>query len=173
MDPGIPFADLLAYNADENEHWQPWFADHPAALDLPCDVAGVATVRTPLLHIFATELFFASRVLDHPRPDYEKLPSGMLEELFAISTDARGKFNEFLAKATPEEWGAPHSSGLSRSQSQQEKNGRSSHAAQRPSSCTTGDLPAPARLQARLDARLHPEQGDGVKEGRSQRLTSF
>lgn len=107
MDPGIPFADLLAYNTDENEHWQRWFAEHRAVLDLPCDVAGAGTVRKLLLHIFATELFFANRVLDHPKPDYENLPHGSLEELFAISKDAQDKFNEFLAKAKPEEWAVP------------------------------------------------------------------
>ncbi len=38
MDPGIQFADLLAYNTDENDHWKRWLAEHVAALDLPCDV---------------------------------------------------------------------------------------------------------------------------------------
>ena len=74
MDPGIPFADLLAYNSAENAHWKRWFAEHAAALDLPCDVAGAGTVRNLLLHIFATELFFANRVLDLPKADYQTLP---------------------------------------------------------------------------------------------------
>ncbi len=53
MDPGIRFTDLLAYNADETSHWKRWFAEHPAALDLPCDVAGAGTVRKLVCHIFA------------------------------------------------------------------------------------------------------------------------
>lgn len=105
MDPGIPFATLLAYNADENEHWKRWFAEHPAALDVPCDipVAG-GTMRKLVLHIFATELFFAHRVLDQPKPDFENLVDGTLEELFAIGADAHAKFNRFLAQATAEDW---------------------------------------------------------------------
>jgi uncharacterized damage-inducible protein DinB len=104
MDPGIPFATLLAYNAEENGNWKRWFAERLTALDLPCDVAGSGTVRNLLLHIFATELFFAHRVLDHPSPDFEHLPHGTLDELFAISVDAREKFGQFLAQAQTEDW---------------------------------------------------------------------
>jgi hypothetical protein len=53
MDPGISFADLLAYNADETNHWKQWFAEHASALDLACDVAGAGSVRKLLLHVFA------------------------------------------------------------------------------------------------------------------------
>jgi len=104
MDLGIPFATLLAYNADENDHWMRWLSEHPAALDLPCDVAGVGTMRKLLLHVFATELFFAHRVLDHPKPDFENLPCETLEDLFAITANAQAKFIQFLAQATPEDW---------------------------------------------------------------------
>jgi uncharacterized damage-inducible protein DinB len=104
MDPGIQFADLLAYNADENNHWKRWFAEHPAALDLSCDVAGAGTVRKLVRHIFVAELSFANRVHGLPRIDFEKLPVGTLDELFAISEEAHRKFQEFLNKAALEDW---------------------------------------------------------------------
>jgi uncharacterized damage-inducible protein DinB len=104
MDPGIQFRELLAYNADEHQHWRRWFADHPAVLDLACDVAGAGTVRKLVFHIVATELFFANLVHGLPRLDFEKLGSTTLEELFAISDEAHRKFEEFLDKATPEGW---------------------------------------------------------------------
>ncbi len=107
MDPGIQFADLLAYNADENDHWKRWFAEHPAALELPCDVAGAGTVRKLLFHIFTTELFFANRVLDEANVDYQNLPHGTLEELFEISVTAQGKLQQFIATAPREEWTRP------------------------------------------------------------------
>jgi uncharacterized damage-inducible protein DinB len=112
MDPGISFADLLAYNADENEHWRRWFREHEAALDLACDVAGAGTVRKLLLHIFATELFFANRVLEEAKADYDNLPHATLDELFDISATAHRKFGEFLNKATLEEWRTPVSLGF-------------------------------------------------------------
>jgi uncharacterized damage-inducible protein DinB len=107
MDPGISFSDLLSYNADETEHWKRFFAEHAAALDLACDVAGAGSVRKLLHHIFATELFFANRVLDHPKVDYDQLPHSSLDELFAIHAEAHAKFQEFLAKAAPEDWSIP------------------------------------------------------------------
>jgi len=104
MDPGIRFTDLLAYNADENNHWKRWFVEHPAALDLSCDVAGAGTVRKLVRHIFVAELSYANRVHGLPRIDFEQLPIATLDELFAISEEAHRKFQEFLDKATPEDW---------------------------------------------------------------------
>ena len=105
MDAGIHFSELLAYNAEETNHWKRWFEAHPAAIDLACDVAGAGSVRKLLFHIFATELFFANHALGLPRPDFEKLASSTtLDELFAISEEAHNKFHSFLAKATPEDW---------------------------------------------------------------------
>jgi uncharacterized damage-inducible protein DinB len=112
MDPGIAFADLLAYNADETEHWKRFFAEHAPALDLPCDVAGAGSVRKLLHHIFATELFFANLVLDQPKVDYDQLPHETLDELFAIHMEAHSKFQEFLAKATAEDWTTPMALGF-------------------------------------------------------------
>jgi uncharacterized damage-inducible protein DinB len=104
MDPGIRFADLLAYNADETSHWKRWFADHPTALDLACDVAGAGTVRQLMIHVFTTELFFANHVQGLPRVDFEQLVGGTLDELFAINEEAHRKFQEFLERATNEDW---------------------------------------------------------------------
>jgi uncharacterized damage-inducible protein DinB len=104
MDPGMPFAILLAYNAEETANWKRWFAEHPTALDLPCDVAGAGTVRNLVLHILTTELFFAHRVLDRALPDLNNLPHGSLEELFAIGADAGTKFAQFLAQADDADW---------------------------------------------------------------------
>jgi uncharacterized damage-inducible protein DinB len=39
-----------------------------------------------------------------PRIDFEKLPVGTLDELFAISEEAHQKFQEFLDKAALEDW---------------------------------------------------------------------
>lgn len=104
MDRGITFTELLEYTERETKRWQEWFAAHPEALDQPCDVAKAGTVRGLLLHIFATELFFAHAVLDLARLDWEKLPSQTVDELFGVSDDARRKFQEFLAKAQAGDW---------------------------------------------------------------------
>ena len=104
MDPGITFTELLQYTELETGRWKEWFTAHPQALDRPCDVAKAGTVRGLLLHIFATELFFAQSVLDLTQPDWEKLPAQTVDELFGVSDDAHRKFKEFFAKAQPCDW---------------------------------------------------------------------
>jgi hypothetical protein len=101
MDPGLPFADLLVYNTDETEHWKRWFGENAAALDLACDVAGAASVRNLLLHIFATELFFANRVLDLPKADHDHLPHATLNELSPSTPKLTPSFRNSLRKRRP------------------------------------------------------------------------
>jgi uncharacterized damage-inducible protein DinB len=112
MDSGITFAELLAYTEHETEHWKEWFASHPEVLDRECDIARAGTVRALLLHIFATELFFACAVLDLPKLDWEKLPSNTVSELFAIAEQARAKFREFISRATDQEWNTTKELGV-------------------------------------------------------------
>lgn len=118
MDAGIRFGELLEYEGRETKRWKEWFAAHPEALERRCDVASAGTVRGLLVHIFATELHFAHAVLDLPEPDWEKLRGQGLEEegprrsgdrrsrdpLFEVAEEARGKLQEFVAKAQPEDW---------------------------------------------------------------------
>ncbi|MBZ5720607.1 MAG: DinB family protein [Acidobacteriia bacterium] len=102
MSAGIQFAELLAYNEEENRRWKQFFSRHPQALDLPLDIAG--DVGKLVLHIFAVELFFANAVSDGEKIDLDKLPSETLDEIFLIGERASGMYREFLAKAKPEDW---------------------------------------------------------------------
>jgi uncharacterized damage-inducible protein DinB len=112
MDDGITFRELLEYTARETARWKDWFAGHPEALDCECDIAKAGTVLELLLHIFATELFFAHSVLGLPQPDWQKLPSQTIDELFCVSDDAQQKFHEFLATAGPGDWNDVKDVGL-------------------------------------------------------------
>jgi uncharacterized damage-inducible protein DinB len=112
MDPGVRFAELLAYNSDENNHWKRWFVEHLAVLDLACDVAGAGTVRELVYHIFATELFFANLVQGLGRTNFEKVPPSTLDELFALTEEAKRKFEDFLAKSSEKDWAELKSLGF-------------------------------------------------------------
>ena len=103
MDPGLPFADLLAYNANETDHWKRWFGENAAALDLTCDVAGAGSVRNLLLHIFATELFFAKATPEEwSTPvslgfrDFKASKRKMLAQAIWHSINHRGQLATFL-----------------------------------------------------------------------------
>jgi uncharacterized damage-inducible protein DinB len=104
MDAGITFAELLDYTEDETRRWKQWFAEHPEALDRPCDIAKAGTVRQLLLHVFATEAHFAAAVSDLPRIDRTNLPSSTLDELFGVHDDACRGFREFFSRAQARDW---------------------------------------------------------------------
>jgi uncharacterized damage-inducible protein DinB len=104
MDAGIRFGELLQYEEQETKRWKEWFAAHPEALERRCDIASAGTVRGLLVHLFATELHFAHAVLDLPEADWGKLRGQGVDQLFEVAEEARGKLQEFVAKAQPEDW---------------------------------------------------------------------
>jgi len=96
MIDGIRFSELLDYNEQETARWRDWFAKHPEALALPCDIGRATTVGELLFHVFAVELNFAQLVRGLPKPDFKTLPHATLDELFAIHDDATRMTREFL-----------------------------------------------------------------------------
>lgn len=98
------FSELLAYNEDETGRWQRFFQDHPAALDVLCDIANTGSVRQLVLHVFVTELYFANLLTGAPNTGLDKLPCATVEELFAVHAEANRKFGEFLETAAPAQW---------------------------------------------------------------------
>jgi len=101
----ISLVELLAVNEAETRHWHEWFKAQPATLlDLPTAIAGTGSVRQLVLHIFAVELRYAERLLDHPDvTSYEALPTGTVDELFGIGERAREMLREYIGKASPED----------------------------------------------------------------------
>jgi uncharacterized damage-inducible protein DinB len=104
MTAGIYFAELLDYTAQETSRWKGWFVKNPGAFELAIDVAGTGTVRRLIQHIFFVELRFANTVLNLPLLDFDSIPAGSVNELFAVSEEAIGKYRQFLSIAKPEDW---------------------------------------------------------------------
>jgi len=59
----IKLEELLVDNEVSTRKWQAWFANNPAALDVPCAIYNSGTVRGLLKHIFAVELRHSQRLL--------------------------------------------------------------------------------------------------------------
>ncbi len=110
MNDGIRFAELLDYNAEENEHWKKWFTEHTDALELPVDIAEAGSVRGLIAHIFFVEQHFANAVNDSPidfqqlKQHIDSLGHADVNELFNISEEATGKFRAFLERATDKDY---------------------------------------------------------------------
>src|SRR5882672_6346571 len=97
MNDGLQFTEWIAYNVEEARRWHDFFVKHPAAFELPLDIA--ETVRGLVQHIFAVELYFANAVLDVKTPVPREVPPAPFEEIFKVSDDASQKFQQFLTKA--------------------------------------------------------------------------
>lgn len=99
---------MLALNADEILHWndlnatqwRAFFAAHPEALALACDVYNGQTVADLLQHIAGAELRYAERLAGVPVTDYADLPKDSAEELFGIHDRAFALLRELLADSS-------------------------------------------------------------------------
>lgn len=109
------------------------------------------------MHMFATELQFAHAALDLPEPDWGKLRRQGLDPLFEVAEEARGKLQEFVAKARPEDWEA-----VKELRSGKEDIGAGA-VAWSASSRAVGDVPAAGRIRGIVGARFDCERCDGMR----------
>jgi uncharacterized damage-inducible protein DinB len=73
--------ELLAWNDTTAQRWFTFLADHPAVLDLPCDIHDASTVRLFLQHIVAAQLRHAERLAGLPISDYDSVPCATVDDL--------------------------------------------------------------------------------------------
>jgi uncharacterized damage-inducible protein DinB len=95
----ITFDELLADNEISAAKWNAWFQANPAALEVPSDIYNSGTVRGVLKHLWAVELRHSQRLLSKEVIAYDAIPSGSLNELFAIHAQAIENLRAFLAAA--------------------------------------------------------------------------
>ena len=100
----LTYAELLHHDEQETEQWREWFHAHPEALDAKMELAMMHDVRGVLLHIFVVELRYGERLLEQPEVSADSLAKGSVDDLFAIGATVRGKFCEFMARATDADW---------------------------------------------------------------------
>ena len=91
--------ELLADNEASTAKWQAWFRANDAALSVPCAIYNSDTVRGLLKHIFAVELRHSQRLRGQEVVAYDAIPSGSLDELFAVHERAMENLRNFLAEA--------------------------------------------------------------------------
>jgi len=94
--PALTASHLLEWNDETTQHWKALLTANPAALDFPCDVYGVESVRGLLRHIFAVEIRYAQRLSGERVTPYEEIPVGSIDELFAFHDIAITKYRNLL-----------------------------------------------------------------------------
>lgn len=101
---GLSFGELLDYCAEETNHWNEFFKDNPAALDLPSDIAGTKNVREVVLHIVAVQMRYAERLLNLPITEYDSLTVKSGPELFLLASKSLEDLRSFAVAANDPDW---------------------------------------------------------------------
>jgi uncharacterized damage-inducible protein DinB len=99
MNPAISFAELLDWNCQSTDFWKAHLEANPALLDLPCGIAGMATVQALVRHIWAAELIWSQRIAALPVTDRSLLPTGPVQALFELHLEAVQNFRRLLSDA--------------------------------------------------------------------------
>lgn len=95
----ITLEELLVDNEVSTRKWQAWFANNPAALDVPCAIYNSGSARGLLKHIFAVELRHSQRLNGEEVTAYDAIPVGSLDDLVAVHAQATQNLRRFLASA--------------------------------------------------------------------------
>lgn len=102
----LSLAELLAWEREELEAWEAFFAAHPEAFDLPFAPDGdprMATVRGAVHHVVVVERRYADRLWGDPVTAYEDVAAEPAEALFAAARDANARVAAWAARATDDE----------------------------------------------------------------------
>jgi uncharacterized damage-inducible protein DinB len=75
--------ELQAWTERTTQGWRQLVAKNPQVLSLPCDVRETSSVAQLLQHIVAVELRYTERLRGIPESDYNAIPYGAAEEIFA------------------------------------------------------------------------------------------
>ena len=99
----LSYRALLEYTSGENHRWREWFASHPKAWEVPFASGMMATIGGVALHIFAIELRYAQRLLEHDVTPPEGFTQRSIDEVFELGDNARALLIEFLTNAPESE----------------------------------------------------------------------
>jgi uncharacterized damage-inducible protein DinB len=106
MSVGISLEELLAWSEQSAAYWKTFLETNPALLELPCDIGGTTSVQGLVRHIWGADLRWSQRLAGLPVADREKLPTGPLDALFDMHSQAVAIFRDLLA-APEQTWSEP------------------------------------------------------------------
>jgi len=107
MSVGISLQELLAWNQESSNFWKAHLDANPHLLELACGIGGTANVQEFVRHIWGVELRWSQRLAGLPVIATEDMPSGPLDVLFDMHSQAVEIFRSLLA-APDESWGQPY-----------------------------------------------------------------
>jgi uncharacterized damage-inducible protein DinB len=96
-EPVLTAHETLKWFETTSTNWQKLLTAKPDILALSCDIAGAATVAQVLQHIVAVELRWAERIARLPETDFDQVPFGSVDAIYATHDRALGIYHQSLA----------------------------------------------------------------------------
>jgi uncharacterized damage-inducible protein DinB len=96
-EPVLTAQDALKWLENTSTNWQKLLSANPDILPISCDIAGSVTVAQLLQHIVAVELRYAERIARLPETDYNKVPFGTVDAIYATHNRALAIYHQALA----------------------------------------------------------------------------
>jgi uncharacterized damage-inducible protein DinB len=112
MSTGISLQELFDWNQESSAFWKAHLDANPLLLALACDIGGTSTVQEFVCHIWGAELRWSQRLAGLPVTAKEDFPSGPLDALFDLHSQAGAIFRDLLI-APEESWELPYTLDLS------------------------------------------------------------
>lgn len=113
MNIGISMEELLIWNEEASSFWKQHLDANPALLDLPCGIGGAANLNDLVRHIWGVELRWAQRLAGQPETPREAVPTGPLDAIYALHTQACGIYRALLNNSDAN-WEDPYTLSIPR-----------------------------------------------------------
>ncbi len=96
-EPVLTAQDALKWFETTSTNWRKLLTANPDILAISCDIAGAVTVAQVLQHIVAVELRWAQRIVRLPETDFDQVPFGSVDAIYATHDRALDIFHQSLA----------------------------------------------------------------------------
>ncbi len=96
----ISLEELIQDNAGSTDLWRAWFAAHPDAFSLTCDIFDTRTVAGLVKHIFLAELRHSQRLTNQRVVAADEVHAASGDELFGVHDQAVTNYRSFISQAT-------------------------------------------------------------------------
>ena len=96
-EPVLTARETLKWFETTSNNWRKLLTANPDILSISCDIANSVTVAQVLQHIVAVELRWAERIARLPETDFDQVPFGSVDAIYATHDRALDIYHQSLA----------------------------------------------------------------------------
>ena len=96
-EPVLTARETLKWFETTSNNWRKLLTANPDILSISCDIANSVTVAQVLQHLVAVELRWAERIARLPETDFDQVPFGSVDAIYATHDRALDIYHQSLA----------------------------------------------------------------------------